>query len=154
MSSISGQDTRGSWFIDPQVQKAIAWKVVTYWAAALLFMILPLALYRSIVSPEKNFVMQVIEVITSHWPVIVTMSLLLPFAIFDVIRFSNRFVGPVFRLRKELEGFEESGKINHLEFRENDYWSELSDGINSLAGRINDLEVQVEDELQRDDSIV
>ena len=66
----------------------------------------------------------------------VILLALFPAFMLDTIRFSNRFVGPIARLRRHLRQLG-NGETDRCQFRENDYWAEM-------AGEFNDVAVLVE----------
>jgi hypothetical protein len=61
--------------------------------------------------------------------------ILLPIVMIDVVRMSNRFVGPVVRLRGALNELAETGHTGPVVFRDNDYWHELAVDFNRVAER-------------------
>jgi signal transduction histidine kinase len=130
-------------FIDPEVQTAIIKRILTYWFSGIMFILMPLTLTSTLMRPDIHIVSHFFNVVTHYWPILLMMFLLLPLAVYDVNRFSNRFVGPIYRVRKELEKFEESGKLETIKFRENDYWQDLATQLNSLSSRINELESEL-----------
>ena len=131
-------------FIDPEGQTAIIYRVVTYWLAGIMFILMPLTFSSTWMEPEINLVTHFFNVVVRYWPMLLMMFLMLPFALYDVNRFSNRFVGPIYRVRKELENFEESGKLAKMKFREGDYWQDLAAQLNSVSKRIGELEAELE----------
>ena len=48
----------------------------------------------------------------------------------DTIRLSNRFAGPVSRLRNAMRKVADGGSYEPLKFRGNDFWTELADDYN------------------------
>jgi len=131
-------------FIDPEVQTAIIKRIVTYWLAGIMFILMPLTLSNTWMQPDVHIVSHFTSVVMQYWPILLMMFLLLPLAVYDVNRFSNRFVGPIYRLRKVLENFEETGKLEKFKFREKDYWQDLAGQINSVSQRIEELERKLE----------
>jgi len=67
------------------------------------------------------------------------MLALFPAFMLDTIRFSNRFVGPIARVRRHLRQLGE-GNTERCSFRDNDFWSELANEFNSVAERVEQLE--------------
>ncbi len=82
--------------------------------------------------------------VTQYWPVVLMMFIMLPVVLYDVNRFSNRFAGPIYRVRKELEKFEETGQIPKIKFREKDYWQDLAVQMNIVSEHMRQLENEVE----------
>ena len=131
--------------VDGRVQRGIVVRLLVYWAFCLFFMVLPLAFARTFAEPETLWTTHLVQVCFDNLPVFATMSLVLPLAIYDVLKFSNRIVGPVFRLRRELEKFQAGEDFEEISIREKDFWMDLSDGFNSLTKRISELETQLAD---------
>jgi TusA-related sulfurtransferase len=135
--------------IDREVQLRIAGRVVIYWCAAILFVILPLAFYKTFTIADSLFVNNLAAVANEHAAVFSIMLLLLPLAVYDSIKLSHRFTGPIYRLRKELQRIK-NGEVVTIRFRDDDFWTDLPDSINALVSKIDDLETQVAEELSRD----
>jgi hypothetical protein len=53
----------------------------------------------------------------------------------DIVRMSNRFVGPVVRLRGALRELAENRPAQPLNFRDDDFWRELATDFNKAAAR-------------------
>ena len=51
---------------------------------------------------------------------------LLPVFVYDVIKMSNRFAGPISRLRVTLTDIADGKDVKPLNFREGDFWNEIS----------------------------
>jgi hypothetical protein len=64
--------------------------------------------------------------------VLVSLALLPPF-ILDAVKLSNRFTGPIFRLRKTLSLLAKGQSVRPLEFRSNDFWRGLANDFNKVA---------------------
>jgi len=136
---------RKRYLVDRPIQLQIAGRVAIYWGAGMMFVILPLALIRTI--SGGLFANNILHVCSDYWPVFAMMLALLPFAIVDSIRFSNKFAGPIYRLRTDLKRYEEGEKIEPIRFREGDCYTDLPDSINALISKVDDLESMVAKEL-------
>ncbi len=122
-------------YVDPQVQGPIVRRVVVYWVACLGFMILPVLLARVVVDPKVFVLHHVPGIIARYWPIFVCMTLMLPLAILDALTLSNRFAGPVFRIRNELRKYNQGEGTAKLELRREDFWHDLADEFNTLTER-------------------
>ena len=135
-----GKTKRKYRFVDHSVQTGIIRRLVFYSIAGTLFIVLSLAFAQTFGEPEQLFVDHVANVCRKNWPVFLAGMALIPFAIYDVIKFSNRFLGPIYRLRQELKSFSAGQELRRITFREKDFWTDLSDGVNRLTERIQELE--------------
>lgn len=139
---------RKSFLVDCQVQLHIAARVAIYWCAAVIFVILPLAFVRTFTGDGGFFAANILEVSSEYWPVFLMMFLFLPFAVYDSIKVSNRFAGPIYRLRNELKRRESGEVVGPIKFREGDYYSDLPASINTLIAQIDDLEAKASGQLR------
>jgi nitrogen fixation/metabolism regulation signal transduction histidine kinase len=68
------------------------------------------------------------------WPltaaVLVSLVVFLPKFIYDSFRLSQRFVGPVKKLRRSLRELAEGKPFSPLKFRKGDYWQEMAEELN------------------------
>ncbi len=122
-------------FVDREVQTAILWRVALYWFSCIAFFSLMIWCYECLARPDQMFYEHFFPMIQRFLPVYVAMVLLLPFLLFDAIKFSNRFCGPLRRVVNELEGYSESGTMATLKFRDNDFWQSLADSVAKALAR-------------------
>lgn len=124
--------------VDPQVQGALLWRTVFYWAASICAVTLLLFIWRTIaaVVGQNND--------ATAWsyagPALVTMVFLLPAFAFDFLRLSNQLVGPIFRLRRTVRKALAGERVQPIKFREGDFWQDFADEINALLRKIDELE--------------
>jgi len=130
-------------FVDPEVQSGMLSRLVVYWLCSALFITLPLAFVYTLMDSSMLWINHVVDVWVFHWPIFATMTVMFPFAYYDLLKFSNRFVGPIFRLRAELTNIFETGETRRIKFRTKDYWQDVAEGFNRLVTRIDELEQQL-----------
>jgi len=127
-------------WIDSHVQGALVGRVVLYWFGIVIYFGLSMGILQWMENPELSATQNAIALFDQLWPCFVTLVLLLPLVIFDMVRLSHRFVGPIYRLRNHLRLVAENPKCHPLNFRDDDYWQQLADPINELQNRIASLE--------------
>ena len=136
---------RDTFFVDRVVQGRFGWKVVSYWFFCLLAVELFVAcwlvwLYRPSSSLELvGLVMRVCAV-----PFAASL-LLLPIVVFDSLRFSHRFAGPMVRLRRVMNELAEGRSCSPVLLRDGDYWNDIADDLNRVMERVERLENEVRD---------
>ena len=136
-------ENRTRWLVDRGVQIGMLRRVCVYWVAAILFVSLPIALIRNVSGSGQFFVQDVLSVWKNHWPVLACLTAMLPFALNDLAKFSNRFAGPIFRLKNEMQKFEQTGESFQLTLREHDYWKDVVESYCAMTQRIETLEKQL-----------
>ena len=61
-------------------------------------------------------------------------SLLLPFVVIDLLRFSSRFIGPMQRLLQSMDRLSQGERVEPVVFREGDFWYEFAEKFNAVVG--------------------
>ena len=74
--------------------------------------------------------------------VFLSLVLLLPKFIYDWLKVSHRFAGPVEKLRRVLRGLANEEAYATVQFRKDDFWQQMADELNSA------VEALTEDNLQ------
>ena len=110
-------------------------RIVLYWLMCLLAMTLLLLVWGMIAGPAKPLSDRLKELWSFFGPVAVVSLLLLPGVIFDLMRLSNHFVGPVFRLRRSMRDLAQGRPVAAVRFREGDFWQDFADDFNTVAAR-------------------
>ena len=59
---------------------------------------------------------------------------------YDLLKLTNRFAGPVYRVRVTLEHLVRGETIRPVKFRDGDFWCDLAPKLNVLAARLGQLE--------------
>jgi hypothetical protein len=126
-------------FVDPKVQGSLINRVVIYWIMCLATITLMILCWRIVTGPARMFYTHFDEMWFHFGPAFIGSFLLLPLVVFDIIRLSNRFVGPLVRLRRSLRALGRGEDVLPLEFREGDYWQDFAREFNAVAERMNKL---------------
>lgn len=123
-------------FVDPKVQGALVARVVLYWVVCIMAICLMLLCWRIVTGPARMFYTHFDDMWFFYGPAFVASLLLLPLVIIDVIRLSNRFAGPVLRLRRSIRELARGEHVDPIEFRDNDFWHEFAEEFNVLLKKI------------------
>lgn len=130
-------------FVDPKVQGALATRAVLYWFLCLLTITLMLLCWQMITGPARLFYTHLDSIWYSYGPALIASTILLPLVVIDVFRVSNRFVGPILRLRRSLRALGRGERVDSIEFRDGDFWQEFADEFNVVADRVEQLEEEL-----------
>ena len=133
--TLSFPQRRRRYFVDPQVQSALLRQAVYYWlwtTATFSFVILVYRLFPAWVSDAG---LKPGRLWYQMSPYIVASAVLFPIAVFNAIRFSNRFVGPMVRVREALKQLAQGDAPDRLMFRKNDFWADIADDVNKIAAK-------------------
>lgn len=130
-------------WIDRHVQGVLVGRVLLYWSGILIYFGLSIGCYHWWQNPEWTLTEHLWGMFEQVSPCLPTLVLLLPLVIFDIVRLSNRFAGPVYRLRKHLTDLSQNSQTSPLHFRDDDYWQQLAEPINLVQQKLLVLEQQV-----------
>lgn len=67
------------------------------------------------------------------------LLLMAPMIAYDMLKQTNRFAGPVFRLRREMQRLVANESDRPLNFRNDDYWKDLADEFNQIRSELLEL---------------
>lgn len=127
-------------FVDPAVQGTLLRRVLLYWAAGVLFIVLPLLFGRLYAEPDKFFFEQWRPVWQQFGPVLTCLTLMMPLVLYDLLKISNRFAGPMFRLHREMRRLAAGERVQPLHFREGDFWHDHAEAFNQILARMRQAE--------------
>jgi hypothetical protein len=127
-------------FVDPKVQGALVIRAVGYWFFCLLTMALALVLWRVWTGPARLFYLQFGEMWHWYGPAAIASLFVVPLVVIDIVRTSNRFAGPLYRLRREMRKLAAGEPVRAVKFRDGDFWMEFADEFNAVAKRLDLLE--------------
>ena len=122
-------------YVDSHVQGAIIRRVAVYWACCVLFMVIPLCIGNLFRRPDLLFYEQFGILWNQYWPILVCMVCMLPFSLLDALQLSNRFAGPMFRLRRHMHLLAENKQLEPLMLREEDFCHEMALDFNRILER-------------------
>lgn len=123
-------------FIDPKVQGALVVRVALYWVVCLITMTLMLLCWRILTGPARMFYTHFDDMWFFYGPAVVASFLLLPLVIVDIVRLSNRFAGPMLRLRRSMRNLARGEHVHPIKFRDGDFWHDFAEEFNTLAARL------------------
>ncbi len=147
----SGMRNRRQLFVDPKVQGALILRVVLYWVICVVTITLMLLCWRILTGPARPFYVHFDEMWFHFGPALVASFLLLPLMIYDVVQISNRFCGPLFRLRRCVRALARGEYVAPISFRDGDFWPEFAQEFNALLVRL-EPEAKREQELPKAES--
>jgi hypothetical protein len=120
-------------FVDFEVQTSLLRRMVLQWVSFLFVNALALYCWTYLLSgAEEPVGGHMTRFVQLYLPVIVVSLALLPVFLLDAAKLSNRFVGPILRVRRALAEAASGNCVKPLHFRENDFWRSLADDLNSV----------------------
>ena len=123
-------------FVDRDVQGELLRRLAVFWLCCMLYVLLPSLIGQFFKEPDKFIHEQFGAIWFRYAPVLIAMLVRLPCAVHDLPKLSNRFVGPLYRVRRDLRRLANGENIEPLKFRTEDYWQDLAATINELAAEM------------------
>ena len=133
-------------FVDKAIQGALMVRVSAYWVLCLVSMTLMLIVWQMLFNPTRLFWTRPAYLLLHYGPAVMIVTFLLPIAVFDILRLSNRFVGPFLRLRGAIRRLACGEPVEPIRFRKHDFWQEFAEEFNAVAARLEAMETALERE--------
>lgn len=136
-------EKRRRFYVDGEVQNPLARRIALQW---LMFIVVCFGVVGFVQACIENpgsplGEMFVFSLKRNLLPILTGFSLV-PVFVHDTIRSTNRFAGPVTRLRETLREIAKDGKPRELTIRNDDYWSELGEEFNAAIAKIQSENAQ------------
>ena len=141
-------------FVDPKVQGALVLRAMLYWVTCLITVTLMLLCWRIVTGPARVFYTHFNDMWFFYGPAVIASFLLLPLVIVDVLRFSNRFTGPVLRLRRGMRALARGERTEPIEFRDSDFWHEFAEEFNAVLARFQGANAKPQPEEDEQEELV
>ncbi len=141
---MSSRRQRRAYFVDKKVQGALLVRVARYWILSVVVVGALTVLGWMFVSPGMGALVQLRHELPMLFGGLVVALLVsmtvLPVILYDLAKMSNRFAGPMVRLRRAMQQAAAGEHVDSVYFRDHDYWQEFADAFNQLNERLQTLE--------------
>lgn len=138
---------RGRMLVDFEVQTSLLRKIAAHWALLLLANSLGLFCWTALMNaPVESWSELTLNFIRSYIPVLIISLALLPVFLLDAAKLSNRFAGPMVRIRRALTSVLAGDKVEPVKFRENDFWRSLAEDFNQALKQRDQLQAAQSDQ--------
>ena len=124
-------------YIDPQVQGILARRLIIHWAMFICFAMVLAFCMQILGNPLQTFREHAERAWWIHGPFFLILVALIPVFVRDSIKLSNRFAGPIYRIRKTIRIIAEGKPAPRLKFRDDDYWQDLAEEFNAMVQRLS-----------------
>jgi len=131
---------RSKILVDPKIQWAIGRRVMLHWLLfAVCFGSVNILIRTILAIAEQPFAQSLSTAAQSQVPVLFVLAVMLPMFLLDTMKLTNRFAGPMFRLRHALRALPVNEKAAELTFRSGDFWPEVAVEFNAVAKQFEAL---------------
>lgn len=131
-------------YVDTNVQGALLRRILFHWVAFFFVTALTVILMKSLIGDMNlSFLDNVKNSIGEFSLIGVILLCLFPVFMLDTVRFSNRFVGPIGRLRRHLKELGTEKSTQKCTFRDNDFWAGMADEFNNVVELVETQEAEI-----------
>ena len=132
-----GKQKRRVTFVDRQVQGALVRRIILHWLAFIVVSMVSVTLLQVLVGDPNLTVTDHLREAWSRYALFgVVLVALLPAFLLDSLRLSNRFAGPIMRLRRSLRQVADGEAVGELKFRDGDFWKEIANDFNRATAKL------------------
>lgn len=132
-------------WVDSSVQGTLIRRILFHWCAFFVVTLMCVSVMHLLLGdPNKTMVERATSPGSGLMLIGVIMVALFPAFALDTIRFSNRFVGPIARLRRYMRELAAGEKVNSLAFRDNDFWADVADEFNTVSQIVQEQAREIE----------
>ncbi len=131
-------------FVDTHVQGALLRRIVFHWIAFFFVTALTVILMKTLIGDMNLTFMENMQNSVGEFSLVgVILLCLFPVFLLDTVRFSNRFVGPIGRLRQHLQELVNEKTTPKCTFRDNDFWSGMAQEFNQVVELVQKQEAEI-----------
>lgn len=129
---MSRQRTRQ--LVDREVQGGVLFRVASHWALFFVCNVMALMIWiRLFEQPDAGWGQTFGDTLRRFLPFFVISMALLPAFVLDTLKLTNRFAGPMLRIRRALAEARGGRDVRPLKFRDNDFWREVAEDFNAVV---------------------
>ena len=137
--------------VDPEVQGDVLRKIAIHWVVFFICNACALTIWiRLFEQPDADWGQTFGDTIKRFLPFFIITMALIPAFVWDTLKLTNRFAGPILRLRSTLADASRGLKVAPLHFRTNDYWQEIAQNFNAVMAKNIDPSISTESEEAED----
>ncbi len=134
------QNRRGKKFIDRQVQGRLVLGITVHWLLYFTLILCSIPMWHMITVSgfSKSFPLVLADSWSQMTPVFLFLAAVLPIFIWETLKLSHRFVGPMYRLRSAIRSINAGEEFRPVKFRDDDFWQEVADDFNTMMERLTE----------------
>ena len=125
--------------MDRSVQGSLLRRIAFYSLACSLYFMMTLVITESLSNPKEALAETTRRCLEEALFWAPGVMLLTPIIIYDLLRVANRWAGPVFRLRREMQQLAGGNALEPVAFRDGDDWQDVTESFNQIRDELRQL---------------
>lgn len=132
-------------FVDSSVQGGLVRRIFFHWLVFFFVTALAVLLLKTLLGdPSLPFAARFQAEVREFTLLGIVFVAIFPAFMLDTIRFSNRFVGPIHRLRRHLIELGADGETSEIKFRDHDFWQGLAGEFKIVQDRMKAQQAEID----------
>ena len=127
-------------FIDRHVQGALVFRLALHWCVFLVVGMSVSLVLQYLADPFQPAGHHFGLFVKHQAGFLLVMVCMTPVFLFDTVKLSHRFVGPILRVRRALAEMAGGEEVERVKFRPGDFWMEIADDLNKVIDRVSALD--------------
>lgn len=124
---------RSKTLVDAEVQGSLLRRIALHWVLFFICNAVALVIWiRMFEQPDAGWGQTFGDTMRRFLPFFVITAALIPAFVWDTLKLSHRFAGPMLRLRNALADAKEGRRVEPLTFRGSDFWREVATNFNAV----------------------
>jgi hypothetical protein len=114
---------------DPKIQGWLCARVLAYWVGCQLTIAVTILAFTFLQDGSGGGSVDVWDLVIKS---LIVSAIALPIVLYDLLSFSNRFVGPVHNIRRKMEQLARTGETTEILLRKGDFYPDLCKNLNEV----------------------
>lgn len=132
-------------FVDKSIQGGLITRIFLHWLTFFFVTALAVVAVKALLGdPNLALSERIWSELREFTYLGIVIITLFPAFMLDTVRFSNRFVGPVTRLRRHLRELGEDTESQDIKFRDNDFWQPIAGEFNTVNDLVKKQKLEIE----------
>ena len=146
MTKIQSKYKRKRLFVDTKVQGSLVRQLIIHWSLACFLIFLYLFTLEAFSNGfSVSFQANLVALWQEYGLLALVLLVISPVFIYDAVKLSNRFVGPMISFRSALNKLATGQDPDLINFRQDDFWKELTKDFNSISAELKKLRGETSD---------
>jgi hypothetical protein len=126
---------RRRYYVDRKVQYDLIKRFILHWILFVALSCLALTFWKALIRPDldRSLAEHLADLSANLFVLVITFATLLPYFIFDALRLTNRFAGPMIRLHRTIRAAARGEQVEPIRFRKGDYWQDIAEDFSAMV---------------------
>lgn len=122
--------------VDRDVQGAVMWRLALYVGVCVTYFTVIQLFTQSLLHPQVALPELLEHFVDDALFWLPGLLVLVPVMVLDLLQLTNRFTGPIFSLRREIQALINGKTGRRISFRQSDYWNSMASQFNAVRDEL------------------